>query len=63
MNMNLHRVELKVLASNERAQHVYEKCGFSKEGIIRKAVYKNGEFVDLLLYGILKDECLLQQVL
>ena len=61
--MNLHRVELKVLASNERAQHVYEKCGFSKEGIIRKAVYKNGEFVDLLLYGILKDECLLQQVL
>lgn len=61
LNMNLHRIELKVLASNERARHVYEKCGFSREGIIRKAIYKNGEFVDMLLYGILKDEYLSQQ--
>lgn len=63
LNMNLHRVELKVLMSNERARHVYEKCGFSKEGVLRKAVYKNGKFVDVLLYSILKDEYLLQQEL
>lgn len=58
MNMNLRRVELKVLRSNTRAQHVYEKCGFVKEGVLRKAVFKDGEFVDMLQYGILREECL-----
>lgn len=62
-NMNLHRVELKVLTSNMRARHVYEKCGFSKEGILRNAVFKNGEFVDILLYSILKEEYLIQKKL
>lgn len=58
LNMNLHRIELKVLPTNARAKHVYEKCGFRCEGILRKAVYKNGEFVDMCQYGILKEEFL-----
>lgn len=55
-NLNLHRVELKALTSNERARHVYEKVGFVREGILRKAVYKNGEFVDLYVYSLLREE-------
>ncbi len=55
-NMNLQRVELTVLESNDRARHVYEKCGFQYEGRKRKAVYKNGKFVDVLEYSILKSE-------
>ena len=60
-NLNLHRVELKALTSNERARHVYEKVGFVREGILRKAVYKNGEFVDLYVYSLLREEYLAQQ--
>ena len=57
-NMNLQRVELTVLESNLRARHVYEKCGFQYEGRKRNAVYKNGCFVDMLQYSVLKSEFL-----
>ena len=55
-NMNLHRVELTVLAENQRAQHVYEKCGFHREGAKRQSHYKSGRFHDMYCYAVLKDE-------
>lgn len=55
-NLNLQRVELTVLEDNERAKHLYEKCGFQIEGVKRKSNYKNGKFVDMWMYSILKDE-------
>lgn len=55
-NVNLRRIELSVLADNTRAQHVYEKIGFRREGMLRKAYFKNGEFVDVYIYAILRDE-------
>lgn len=58
-NLNLQRVELTVLDSNERAKHVYEKNGFKLEGVKRSALYKNGQFVDMLMYAILKKEFLM----
>lgn len=57
-NLNLYRIELTVLESNKRAQHLYEKCGFIKEGTMRNCVYKNGEFVNMHIYSILKEEYL-----
>lgn len=57
-NLNLHRVELTVLNENERAKHLYEKCGFHLEGCKRKARYKDGQYSDVLLYSILKSEFL-----
>lgn len=53
-NLNIRRIELSVLAENKRAQHAYEKNGFIYEGTKREAVYKNGRFVDLLFYAVLK---------
>ena len=55
-NMNLQRVELTVLEDNIRAKHLYEKCGFVYYGRKRKARYKNGKFVDMLMYSILRSE-------
>lgn len=54
-NMNLQRVGLSVLESNKPAIHLYEKCGFVYEGRKRKAKFKNGQFVDMLQYGILRE--------
>ncbi|MBQ7560524.1 MAG: GNAT family N-acetyltransferase [Synergistaceae bacterium] len=56
MNMNLHRVELGVLENNTRARHLYEKAGFIQEGIMRGALFKNGKFVNKVMYSILREE-------
>lgn len=55
-NLNLQRIELSVVEDNKRAQHLYEKCGFVKEGVKRKAKYKNGRFVNIYFYSILKSD-------
>lgn len=55
-SMNLNRIHLKVLDYNERAIKLYERLGFKEEGIMRQAVYKNGEYRNLKLMSILKKE-------
>lgn len=55
-NMNLQRIELTVLESNKRARALYEKIGFIKEGVKRKAKYKNGKFIDMIMMSILKED-------
>ncbi len=54
--MGLHRVELGVLDSNERAHHVYAKCGFRDEARLRQRHYRLGAWRDVILMGILRDE-------
>ena len=55
-DMGLHRIELEVLESNDRARRLYEKSGFCYEGTKRQAVFKNGMYVNMLTMAILKDE-------
>lgn len=55
-DLNLRRIELSVLATNKAAIGLYEKCGFVREGTRRQACYKNGGFVDMYEYGILRGE-------
>lgn len=54
--LNLRRVYLDVLATNPRAQHVYEKLGFVVEGRRRQAQFKNGQYVDVVEMAVLRDE-------
>ena len=54
-NLNLHRIQLEVLSSNDRAIHVYEKLGFVKEGTLRQVYFKNGKYVDALVMGIINN--------
>ncbi|MHB8375913.1 MAG: GNAT family N-acetyltransferase [Dehalococcoidia bacterium] len=55
-HLNLHRVELAVDATNERAIHVYEKLGFVREGLRRQHHYDNGEYHDELTMAVLDHE-------
>ena len=54
--MNLHRIELDVLAGNDRAKHVYEKVGFKVEGVRREAIFKYGRYIDVYQMGVLPEE-------
>ena len=51
-----HRVGLTTDAANVRAQRVYEKVGFVREGTRREHWYADGAWHDDHLYGILARE-------
>ncbi len=54
--MNLHRVDLTVDASNDRGIACYRKCGFVEEGRLRDARYQHGRYSDQLTMGLLREE-------
>jgi RimJ/RimL family protein N-acetyltransferase len=52
----LHRIELEVLTSNERAIRCYEAVGFRREGVRRDAeLYPDG-WKDFLYMGLLASD-------
>lgn len=51
----LVRVELGVYADNERAIHLYQKFGFETEGRKRKAVIRNGKYIDELILSRIRN--------
>jgi RimJ/RimL family protein N-acetyltransferase len=53
---NLHRIWLTVNGNNPRAMGAYRACGFIEEGRLRRHVWSNGEYIDLVYMGVLKDE-------
>jgi diamine N-acetyltransferase len=54
--LKLNRIYLRVLENNLGAIRAYEKAGFTHEGRLRQAEYKDGRYFDLLLMSILKEE-------
>ncbi len=52
--LDIVRITGLVNAPNIASQRVLEKNGFVREGLQRNAVYKDGMFCDLCLYGKLK---------
>lgn len=54
--LRLNRVNGSALSYNIASQKVCERVGFKKEGILRQAVYKNGEYHDVIVYGCLRSD-------
>ena len=55
-HLDINRVFAATYEYNLASMHVLEKNGFIKEGILRKAVLKNGAFHDEHRFAILKEE-------
>ncbi|PKN76613.1 MAG: N-acetyltransferase [Deltaproteobacteria bacterium HGW-Deltaproteobacteria-10] len=47
--LGLQRIWLTVLDYNNRAIKCFEKCGFQKEGVLRRAVFSGGQFHDVII--------------
>lgn len=56
--MNLRRIYLRVASNHAGAIRVYEKCGFQREGRLRKDRYVGRSYEDTLLMGVLREEFL-----
>ncbi|GFP76906.1 GNAT family N-acetyltransferase [Clostridium fungisolvens] len=54
--LNLHRIQLNVLAYNISAIKLYESVGFRREGEYREFILRDYKRYSMYLYGLLKDE-------
>lgn len=54
--VGVHSVEAYVAPKNEASIRVLEKAGFMREGLLRRLLYINGEWVDHYMYAILKED-------
>jgi RimJ/RimL family protein N-acetyltransferase len=55
-HLNMHRIWLGVLASNERAIRSYRACGFREEVRRRRHVWVDGYLQDEVMMGVLRAE-------
>jgi len=55
---NYQRIWLDTWATNQRAIRCYQSLGFVEEGRQRRHLFVNGEYVDTVLMGLLRDEWL-----
>jgi RimJ/RimL family protein N-acetyltransferase len=55
-DLDFHRLELEIYGFNERAIAHAERVGFVKEGVKRKAYRRRGEWVDGVLFGLVRED-------
>lgn len=55
-DLGLNRIEIKCGIGNVKSRAIAERLHFKQEGILRQAELLNGQFIDLYLYSMLKEE-------
>ncbi len=55
-DLGFHRLQLEIYGFNERAQRHAERAGFIREGVRRKAYWRNDEWVDGVIYGLVRED-------
>ena len=55
-DLGYHRLEMVVYGFNERAQRHAERAGWIKEGVKRKAYRRGDEWVDGVMYGLVRED-------
>jgi RimJ/RimL family protein N-acetyltransferase len=56
LELDFHRLQLEIYGFNERAQRHAERAGFVHEGARRRAYWRHGEWVDGILYGLVRED-------
>ena len=54
--LGFNRIELKCASTNAASEQVAQRLGFSREGLLRQAEYLNGQYVDHVLYALLRED-------
>jgi RimJ/RimL family protein N-acetyltransferase len=56
LELGFHRLELEIYGFNERAIAHAERSGFVREGVRRKAYWRNGGWVDGVVFGLVRED-------
>jgi [ribosomal protein S5]-alanine N-acetyltransferase len=54
--MMLNRVEAQVEVHNAASVRVLTKCGFAREGVLRQRAIWNGQFHDMTMWSLLRED-------
>jgi RimJ/RimL family protein N-acetyltransferase len=54
--LNLQRIWCRIISGNEPSIRLFSQAGFKPEGVLRRHVRRSGEFCDMLIFGLLRDE-------
>ncbi|MEX2612044.1 MAG: GNAT family protein [Gaiellaceae bacterium] len=55
-DLGFHRVQMEIYGFNERAMAHAERAGFVREGVRRKAYWRNEQWVDGVLFGLVAED-------
>lgn len=55
VSLNYHRIYARCFSTNKKSIQVLKNCGFQYEGALRHACYKNGEYLDVLMFSIINN--------
>jgi len=61
--LNLQRIWCRIISGNEPSVRLFTRAGFVQEGVLRRHVRRSGDFRDMLVYGLLRDEYLAAKTL
>lgn len=53
---DIHRIWARPFAYNRASQRALEKAGFTREGVLRQDAFKNNQYMDSVIYALLRDE-------
>src|SRR5213075_2597051 len=56
LELGFHRLQLEIYGFNERAQRHAERAGFIREGVRRRAYLRHGDWMDGVLYALIRED-------
>jgi len=54
--LELNRIEIRCSSENSRSAAIPQRLGFTREGLLRMAEFRNGRLHDFEIYGLLASE-------
>jgi diamine N-acetyltransferase len=54
--LNLRKISVEVLSTNEQAIMLYKKLGFHEEGILRQHFFLDGQYLDVYIMSLFKND-------
>jgi RimJ/RimL family protein N-acetyltransferase len=54
--LHLHKLTAGCYANNEGSKRAFQKCGFEIEGILKEHCLWNGQYVDVVLFGLIDSK-------
>jgi RimJ/RimL family protein N-acetyltransferase len=52
--LRMNCVFAQVSNHNVPSRKMFEKCGFIKEGVMRQRIFKHGEYLDVVIYSVIR---------